>query len=87
MNVRKHLLRSPLVWIDIDSYFYLCHHFIMKIKSFCYVGLQNLMVARLQKLDDATEVLLYASEGLFSKISILKKIIIATIWIHVKLIW
>lgn len=59
----------------------------MKIKNFCYVGLQNLMVARLQKLDDATEVLFYASEGLLSKISILKKIIIATIWIHVKLIW
>ena len=51
----------------------------MKIKNFCYVGLQNLMVARLQKLDDATEVLFYASEGLLSKISILKKIIIATI--------
>ena len=59
----------------------------MKIKNFCYVGLQNLMVARLQKLDDATEALFYASEGLLSKISILKKIIIATIWIHVKLIW
>ena len=59
----------------------------MKIKNFCYVGLQNLMVARLQKLDDATEVLFYASDGLLSKISILKKIIIATIWIHVKLIW
>ena len=59
----------------------------MKIKNFCYVGLQNLMVARLQKLDDATEVLFHASEGLLSKISILKKIIIATIWIHVKLIW